>query len=921
MFFKYKIICIFIIISFIFGVCNFSSFYLNKSAEKINIENTYSSFYLQNIKTNKDNLNDKLYLDYIDRNSLSVGWNMAYAKINNEVGSVAGRENVGKNIFFKPDGRRMYIVGEDSFTSGTSGYLTGGINAESDYSVWEAIIDGSFLVTIDGIKYNVTGIDFTGVTDMDDVASVIEQEIQRMTGRLETCVWDTDHFLISSILGDASSSISVLSTINYGTVGTDISGMGVSDWMDSDTGNGTPTSGTSNYGGSRLQEFMLAIPWDTSTLRYNTYYDYSANSPFIDDCKGLIISPDGTRIFLANAWEGSTNPEHYYSYTMSTAWDLSTISYDNKSYDFSSDGINAHGMSLDPDGYKLYVADYGHDGGATHIIQYTFGTAYDLDTLSKDSAELDTNSEIYRLNNFVMSSDGTKIIAISKVTDYGDHNLFQYDLSTPFDLNSGSYSGNSWHYNTEPNRVREPSGNYITVDGNYLFLLGIYSDHVYRLRLGTPNTLESVYYANRFSVVSQNGDQQGVAISQDGLHVYSNSYSGYVFQYDLNIAWDIRSASYSGNSFNFSGTEANMRSVTINNDGSKIYLMGSQTDKVYEINLSTPYDLNTASYNSVYFSISEAGTYPMGLSIGNDGSKMYVVNAAGYVYQYSINSAWDLSNVSYDSKSLNASAYTSDERGVSISGNGNYLYISDASNHKIYQFYMSTPYDLSTASYNTYFLTNILYSVSPRPRGLAFKPNGNAFYIMDPMYDVIFQAEINLPVTYLPVFDINAGTYYNDFNVEITSETEGATIYYTTDGSDPTPEDNEYNGLILINHSLTLKAIAVKEGYNNSNISSVTYVLKVSAPEISVQSGTYYKYFFVEIISETEDATIYYNTTNFTNPLSESQNYMVLIDSNVTLKAVATKNGYFDSNISSATYVLDIEDNIISSNRQIRESK
>jgi hypothetical protein len=134
----------------------------------------------------------------------------------------------------------------DSHTDNTAGYLTGGDSAQSTFASWAAITDGSFRVTVDGTAYNVDAIDFSGDGSMDDVASTIQTALQTATSGSETVVWSTDHFIITSGTSDEDSEISVLST-STGTVGTDISGAGASDWMDCDTGNGVATQGTSDH--------------------------------------------------------------------------------------------------------------------------------------------------------------------------------------------------------------------------------------------------------------------------------------------------------------------------------------------------------------------------------------------------------------------------------------------------------------------------------------------------------------------------------------------------------------------------------------------------------------------------------------------------------------------------------------------------
>ena len=81
------------------------------------------------------------------------------------------------------------------------------------------------------------------------------------------------------------------------------------------------------------------------------------------------------------------------------------------------------------------------------------------------------------------------------------------------------------------------------------------------------------------------------------------------------------------------------------------------------------------------------------------------------------------------------------------------------------------------------------------------------------------------PTVATPVFSMPSGTYFETIEVEITCATEGATIYYTTDGSDPTEESDIYEEPIIVENDMTLKAIAMMEGYDNSGIATASYVI------------------------------------------------------------------------------------------------
>lgn len=77
-----------------------------------------------------------------------------------------------------------------------------------------------------------------------------------------------------------------------------------------------------------------------------------------------------------------------------------------------------------------------------------------------------------------------------------------------------------------------------------------------------------------------------------------------------------------------------------------------------------------------------------------------------------------------------------------------------------------------------------------------------------------------------PAFEPEGGTYSSIQSVRITCPTSGAIIYFTTDGSNPTTESAKYydsTGVFMFGG--TLKAMAVKEGYENSDIAEATYTI------------------------------------------------------------------------------------------------
>ncbi len=84
-----------------------------------------------------------------------------------------------------------------------------------------------------------------------------------------------------------------------------------------------------------------------------------------------------------------------------------------------------------------------------------------------------------------------------------------------------------------------------------------------------------------------------------------------------------------------------------------------------------------------------------------------------------------------------------------------------------------------------------------------------------------------------PTFTPGAGTVEAGTKVSIACATEGASIHYTIDGTNPTAQSTAYTGEITINETTTVKAIAVKDGMENSAVASAKYVVPASVDNIA----------------------------------------------------------------------------------------
>lgn len=167
---------------------------------------------------------------------------------------------------------------------------------------------------------------------------------------------------------------------------------------------------------------------------------------------------------------------------------------------------------------------------------------------------------------------------------------------------------------------------------------------------------------------------------------------------------------------------------------------------------------------------------------------------------------------------------------------------------------------------------------------------------------------LSAPVANIPSGEVPAGT-----EITLSCATEGASIYYTTDESEPSVRDELlYKSPILVNEPVTIKAMAVKDGYQNSAVATYAYTISqtdpdkfVYAPTADVPSGKVDKGTKVTLACATEGASIYY-TTDKSEPTAAGATLYespIIVNEPVTIKAVAVKG---ENTSAVSTFVYDV---------------
>lgn len=175
-------------------------------------------------------------------------------------------------------------------------------------------------------------------------------------------------------------------------------------------------------GDNSVHEYHLSNPYDISTASYDSSKSVAGSTV------SLNFNNDGTEMYI------TTNGETAYQYSLSTAWDVSTASQTG-SYDFSANVGYGPGIEFNDDGTKMYISDYNND----NIDSFSLSTAWDVSTASH-IRQADISSQTTSPTGGVFNGDGTKIF----IPASNSNRIDEWDLSTAYDISTISYSGNSF---------------------------------------------------------------------------------------------------------------------------------------------------------------------------------------------------------------------------------------------------------------------------------------------------------------------------------------------------------------------------------------------------------------------------------------------------------------------------------------------
>ena len=292
----------------------------------------------------------------------------------------------------------------------------------------------------------------------------------------------------TSTLTDAASTLTDEESFYSGTIWDDVENASHVRFDDVNSGGNDPrgiffkSDGTKVYmlrSNRTITETTLSTAWDISThgsidntFAASSFHFYHTN-PY-----GLFISPDGTELYSAD-----DDYNRLHRYTMSTAWDLSTLSHTTSVSTIGSQDSTPRDICFSPDGLNMYYIGISSD----KIHRYTLSTAWDISTLSHDSSTSSTMDTFP--NGIFMKPDGTRYYVVGS----GSDKVYQFNPLTAYTLSNVLTS--STDIDSEFSVATQETGPfslYISPNGSHMYVGGAVGNGVDQYSLSGSTTAPSL---------------------------------------------------------------------------------------------------------------------------------------------------------------------------------------------------------------------------------------------------------------------------------------------------------------------------------------------------------------------------------------------------------------------------------------------
>ena len=505
------------------------------------------------------------------------------------------------------------------------------------------------------------------------------------------------------------------------------------------------------------------VTWTNPDLA-DAFYEYVSFSVTTQESTpaGVIFKDDGTKMYIIG-----TNADAVLQYGLSTAWDLSTVSYDTVSADVSGQEDAPRSVFFKDDGTSFYIVGSTNDT----VYQYDMTTAWDLNTASYVSKSASVSGQETSPRCVRFKSDGTSFY----VTGTSSDSISQYDMTTAWDVSTASYASKQLDVSAQE---LSPFTFDFSPNGDKVWLVGG-NDTVREYTLSTAWDISTGSHESSVSFTTSNEDATAISITfkSDGSKMYLlGAGTDKVYQYStVNLGWtnpDIPNASYDSKSLDTSTEDTVPRNIVFNTDGTKLFMVGPVSDSVHEYDLSTAWDVSTGTINQSE-SLAAQDPIPIALFFKPDGTKMYMGGASlDKIYEYDLSTAFDISTLSLN-QSQSISAQQSAISGLFFNSTGTKLIVSGTDSVQLDEYTLSTPWDISTETHNrSATLSEMTYAMS-----VQLSPKGDKLWVIANIPDEVYEYNLTTP------FDLSTIAYSNNkFDIG-TQAANGLGLAFKTDGS------------------------------------------------------------------------------------------------------------------------------------------
>jgi hypothetical protein len=254
-------------------------------------------------------------------------------------------------------------------------------------------------------------------------------------------------------------------------------------------------------------------------------------------------------------------------------------------------------------------------------------------------------------------------------------------------IDSWKYNGNLFSTTSEDSGISE-----IFIDntnGFYLLATGS-TPNVYKYVFTTAYKVDTLSYIELLDVSAEEIDVTSLFVKADGTKIYIvGTDSQSVHQYDLSTAWNLSTASYVA-SKDISTEDTLPQGLFFKPDGTKMYMLGQQNTKIYEYNLGTAWDISSATY-SQQLSISAKTPKPTSMKMTSDGITLYILDSVhDAINKFTLSSAWNITSATHtdegDISTITPLVTVTTPTGFDISSSANKVFVSCSDNDKIFEY-------------------------------------------------------------------------------------------------------------------------------------------------------------------------------------------------------------------------------------------